>query len=702
MGSYPKIKTPPMIGEYPLFEKFGEGRLGPVYQSFDHELGRAAVVRILCDGIKWDAQLEETFHHECRAAAALQHPNIAAIYEIGKEEQIHYIVMESLAGKNLKGLFAQKPAMPIEAKLAIMIQMAEGLCHAHNNGILHRSLEPGKIHLTSDGVKIRDFAVSGILMKYLPHPGVRWGAPIYLSPEQIQQQSGNAQSDIFSLGVIFYELITYCHPFYDPDGNKALDKILMDSPISTFDLFPDVPPGLWPILKNCLAKDPQYRYASMNELLCACRDLMKDLAEDIQLMLAELHSSLGSLKKAAVSPDASEEIKTLLRETESLLYGQTEADYVSLDRLVNDLIEQHSVIQNAAEALQPWESLICKLPAFVTDADSSPAGLPVMTADPTIEPTAPPIPIAIALAKKPEEMIERPPAEPVEKIIADKPSIKKKAAPMKTAAINRIPEQAASPWSHDSLARPLKKRRYSRNFIPWRCCIIPTPSYRTIVILMSLLVIMTAAYIVFESRSVNGYGSTQSVQKPGCDGNAPNTKNSVFKDEKKKDRPGPPIIAPEPQLLAHISNLIDTGNLTAAKSELEAFQKAHPKSIGVHPLWGRWNCKFQEQKASNKQKESSWVYKVSALFGDGKYNEASNVLSLWISECPGSIRAQEFAAKNEGIQRALRTYSSAITENRYQDALIALGRAETINPKDSTFSELRQEIEAIKASASNY
>jgi hypothetical protein len=692
MGSYPKIETTPMIGKYPLFEKLGEGRLGPVYKSFDREIGRAAVVRILHDGIKWDAQLEETFHHECRAAAALQHPNIAAIYEIGKEEQIQYIVMESLAGNDLKCLIAQKPTMPIEAKLSIMIQVAEGLCHAHINGILHRNLEPGKIHLTLDGVKIRDFAVSGILMKYLPRPGVRWGAPIYLSPEQIQQQGENGQSDIFSAGVIFYELITYCHPFHDPDGNKALDKILLDSRIATFDLFPDVPPGIWTILRNCLAKNPKYRYASMDELLCACRDFMKDLAEDIQLMLAELHSALASLKKAAALPNASEATVTLLREAESLLRGQKDADYVSLDRLINDLIEQHPVIQNAAETLQPWESLIRKFPAIAANADPSPAGQPITTADHAIGQTVPPIPIAILPAKKPDESIERKQADPVKENIAGKPSLKQGAAFGGAVAIERIPEQASSPWSHDSVARPIKKRRYGRKLIPWRYGKIPTPSYRTIVILMSLLVIMTAAYIVFASRSVSGNGSTQIAQKPACNENAPN----------KTDRSGPPSFAPDPQLLSRISNLIDSGNLTAAKRELDAFQNAHPESFAAQPLLGKWKCKLQEQKAIKKQKENNWVYKVSNLFGDGKYNEASNALSLWISECPGSIRAQEFAAKYEEIQHALRTYSSAITENRYQDALIALGRAEKINPRDSTFSELRHEIEAIKATASNF
>lgn len=322
------IETVRTLGKYTLVEKLGEGHLGPVYRGIDQDLDRAVAVRVLCDGIKWDAKVEEFFYRKCQAVACLQHPSIAAIFDVDKEGQSPYVVMESLGSNNLERLIAQKSAMLAEAKLYIMIQVADGLSHAHKHGILHHDLQPAKIHLMADGsVKVRDFAIAHVLMKYLPHPVVRWGAPIYLSPEQIQHKDCNERSDIFSAGTVFYELFTYHHPFHDPNGNKALDNILMDVQIPTFEQFPDAPPGIWKILKTCLARDPNDRYRSMDELSSACKELLRSMAEDTQLMLAELYASLTPLKKAAAQPNASESTINLLRNIEQLSRGAKEADY---------------------------------------------------------------------------------------------------------------------------------------------------------------------------------------------------------------------------------------------------------------------------------------------------------------------------------------------------------------------------------------
>jgi serine/threonine protein kinase len=357
MGAVSPTTTAQILGKYTLLEKLGEGYLGPVYRGFDDTLGRAVVVRVLCNGIKWDAKVEELFNSQCRSIAALQHPGIASVYEAGKEGQFHYIIMESLGGSSLQNLIAQKSIMAVEAKLSIMIQVAEGLSHAHQHGILHRDLGPSKIHLAPNGnAKIRDFAVAHALMKYLPHPGIRWGVPIYLSPEQIQQKDCDRRSDIFSAGTIFYELLTFHHPFYDRDSNKALDNVLMETPIPTFDRFPDEPPGIWPILKTCLAKDPNERYQSMEEVAIACRDLLKDLAEDTRMMLGELYAALAPLRKIASQSNAPQSAGKLLKEIQQLLSGEREADYASLDRLMNVLLEQYPAIQSVSGSMPSPES----------------------------------------------------------------------------------------------------------------------------------------------------------------------------------------------------------------------------------------------------------------------------------------------------------------------------------------------------------
>ena len=339
------------LGKYALIEKLGEGHLGPVFRGFDQDQGKPVVVRILPESIRWNARLETFFFQACETIVRLEHPNIVSVYDVGKEGYSPYIVMESLGTGNLEALLKKKPDMPVEDKLSIMIQAAEGLSYAHKKTIVHRDLQPGKIHLTTDGgVKIRDFAVAHILTRHLPRRITHWRKPIYLSPEQIQKMDTDERSDIFSIGAIFYELLTYSHPFQDSQTGGNPDKDLLDDPIPTFDQFPDVPPGFWPILKTCMAADPEDRYRSMEELLNACKDLRKSLAEDTQLMLAELYASQNALEKAASQPDASESTIGLLQKIRKLSRGDTKPDCVTLDRMTTDLIGQYSIIQSAAEA----------------------------------------------------------------------------------------------------------------------------------------------------------------------------------------------------------------------------------------------------------------------------------------------------------------------------------------------------------------
>ncbi len=709
MGACSQIETPRILGKYPLLELLGEGSLGSVYRSFDQERDRAVAVRILAEGIKWDEPLEELFYRECRAITSLQHPNIASVFETGKEEQSFFIAMESLGGSDLKSLIARKPAMPVEAKISIMIQLVEGLSYAHKNGILHRNLSPGKIHLTTDGIKIRDFAIASILMKHLPRPGVRWGIPIYLSPEQIQNKSSDLQSDIYSAGIIFYELLTYCHPFHDADGNKALDNMLLGAQIATFDQFPDVPPGAWAILRKCLAKNPGDRHADMDELLSACKSLIKDMSEDVQLMLAELQSSFPLLKKAAAQPDASEDILKLLHEIQVVLHDQKEADYASLDRLVTVLLEQHPTIQEAASLLQPWEPALYQLPlAEATDP--------------------PPLPNAVS----PD------PISPDADRGADGRLPDSNRAPLVPETILRQKDEAPLPWSQSSVATPVKEPR--RASIPWRYGKIHKKTYSTAAALLSILLIVTAAYIfqgTEAGKSVqyawNVFTRNKSVTASASDLQfSPNkTSAPAYKTQdlnqkipgrnlqgepaglplnKVEGAPGQSSSLssrrPVPNALARISDLIDAGNLPMAKIALDSFQKSHPGVAGIAPIRKKWQeRKYAETQAlerretARQQKENDWDRQVADLFESGKYNKAGNLLSLWLSEDPDSLRAQELAAKNDEIQAIIKSYSAAITESRYQDALAALGRAEKLNPQDLTFSELRQQVETRKASA---
>lgn len=363
MGEPSRLDSLPTLGKYTLIEKISDGYLGPVYRGFDQHLDRAVDVRILSGDIKWEEELEALFRKECDPVARLQHPNVASLFEASTRERVPFIAMEPLGNRDLQKLIARKNEISFETKISVMIQAAEGLGYAHSQGILHRNLCPENIFMTGDGcIKIRDFSIAHVLMKHLPHPGVRWGAPIYLSPEEIQHKQSSARSDIFALGVIYYELLTGIHPFYAPDGNKALDNILQDKQPPTFERYPDLHPRIWRILKTCLAKNPEDRYGNVDELLEAFRGLLKDMAEDVQLMLSELQSSFALLKIAAKKPGASGPVIRLYGTVQNLLRGVEKADYSQLDRLITQLLEVYPEISKAATDQNIFDSLLH--PAF--------------------------------------------------------------------------------------------------------------------------------------------------------------------------------------------------------------------------------------------------------------------------------------------------------------------------------------------------
>src|SRR5207249_6410550 len=254
----------------------------------------------------WDPELKLRFYREARSAASLHHPNIVTIHDLGEEGKVTYIVMELLEGKELKGIIKEKIAMTLEKKLSIMIQVADGLSHAHSHEIIHRDVKPGNIHVSPTGTaKILDFGIARIPASDLTRSGVRLGTPIYMSPEQIRGGDYDERSDLFSMGIVFYELLTCVHPFRDKNIAKTLDNILYKTQFPFAEQFPEAPPGLWLVLTKCLAKEPDKRYGSMSEFSRGCRNLLDDLNEASLEMSKELQGILPRLGLAAGRPAAS-------------------------------------------------------------------------------------------------------------------------------------------------------------------------------------------------------------------------------------------------------------------------------------------------------------------------------------------------------------------------------------------------------------
>ena len=532
MGEPAQICSLKTLDKYPLIEKLNDEYLGPVYRSFDQKLGRTMEIRILRDGIKWDADLLDLFRKECQSIARLRHPNIASLMEINVGGVFPYIVMESPGDSNLKKLIEQKSPMSFEAKIAVMIQVAEGLGYAHKNGILHRNLCPENIYLSENShVKIRDFAIAHVLMKHLPHPGVRWGAPIYLSPEQIRHKPCSARSDIFALGIIFYEFLTGVHPFYDPDGNKTLDNILQYIEIPTFEQYPEFHPRIWQILKTCLAKNPDDRYVDVNGLLEAYRGLLKEMSDDAQLMRSELQASFPSLRIAAERPDAPQGIVRLFDKVRNVLHSVENAGYMQLDMLITDLMKTYAEIWDASGERNILDSILHPRyqpeERFVIDRrDNSPRQeeLPPPREDtcemPELENPVASGPVREE-ARLPEQLSEEAPVAFLEDntrvpetddVCACRENITESVPDDSIHSCNEEERGNADPeYAGEDPARgrettppesagPNENSPRMRVALHWKKYRFPRPTYRTAVILLSILLIVVAVHIVQEKK----------------------------------------------------------------------------------------------------------------------------------------------------------------------------------------------------------
>jgi predicted Ser/Thr protein kinase len=260
------------VGRYEITGELGRGAMGVVYKALDPTIGRTVALKTMrLDVHGLDAQeMVRRFQNEARAAGVLNHPNIVTIYDAGEQDGIFYIAMEFIEGTTLHEVLAEKRVLATDEVLQLTRQICRGLDYAHSNGIVHRDIKPANIMITGNGtVKIMDFGIakSG---GQVTNTGQVLGTPNYMAPEQVKGRQLDGRSDLFSLGVILYEMLTGEKPFVGQNVTTIIYKIVNENPITPRDLDVTVHPGLSAIVTKALAKAPDDRYQTGADLV---RDL---------------------------------------------------------------------------------------------------------------------------------------------------------------------------------------------------------------------------------------------------------------------------------------------------------------------------------------------------------------------------------------------------------------------------------------------
>src|SRR5437763_14484300 len=254
------------IGKYDVVEVLGKGGMPIVDKATDRRIGRMFAIKMMTGGFAESPDLLTRFYREAHSTAMLQHPNIVIVYDLGDQEGNPYLVMEYLDGEPMDKMISSKRELSMVEKLGFIIQCCTGLNYAHQRGIVHRDIKPANLMVLKNGdCKIVDFGIARVGDNSLTRTGQVVGTITYMSPEQINAQVVDGRTDIFSAGVMLYELLTGALPFDGKDTASTLLKIIHEPPPPLSNFLKNYPPELDQVINRALAQDREERYANTED-----------------------------------------------------------------------------------------------------------------------------------------------------------------------------------------------------------------------------------------------------------------------------------------------------------------------------------------------------------------------------------------------------------------------------------------------------
>jgi tetratricopeptide (TPR) repeat protein len=296
------VAKPTKIGKYDVIDVLGRGGMGVVYKATDPHLNRLVAIKMMTGAFSDNPDLLKRFYREAQSTGNLQHPNIVTVYDLGDLEGNPYLVMEYLEGETLDAVINSRSPLTLLTKINYICDVCHGLAYAHHHGIVHRDIKPGNVMvLKSGGIKIVDFGIAHIGDKTVTRTGQLIGSLGYMSPEQVNGKPIDTRTDIFSTGVVLYQLLTYSLPFDGDSTAATLLKIIHDPPPPLSKYISDSPPELEGVILRSLAKDREERYRTVEDLgfdLAQIRDRLKEGMVEGHLREAESLLSRGFTHKA--------------------------------------------------------------------------------------------------------------------------------------------------------------------------------------------------------------------------------------------------------------------------------------------------------------------------------------------------------------------------------------------------------------------